>query len=38
LSWYFISFFRCAWDGAHLTKKWGTVNTLTPGQSKEGKA
>jgi len=24
--------------GAHLTKKWGTLNTLSPGQSKQGKA
>jgi len=24
--------------GAHLTKKWGTLNTLPLGQSKQGKA
>jgi len=24
--------------GAHLTKKWGTLNTLPQGQSKQGKA
>jgi len=24
-------------DGAHLTKKWGTLNTLSLGQSKQGK-
>jgi len=24
--------------GAHLTKKWGTLNTLPPGQSKQGEA
>jgi len=24
--------------GAHLTKKWGTLNTLPRGQSKQGKA
>jgi len=24
--------------GAHLTKKWGTLNTLPVGQSKQGKA
>jgi len=23
--------------GAHLTKKWGTLNTLPLGQSKQGK-
>jgi len=24
--------------GAHLTKKWGTLNTLPLGESKQGKA
>jgi len=24
--------------GAHLTKKWGTLNTLPLGKSKQGKA
>jgi len=24
--------------GAHLAKKWGTLNTLPLGQSKQGKA
>jgi len=24
--------------GSHLTKKWGTLNTLPLGQSKQGKA
>jgi len=24
--------------GAHLTKKWGILNTLSLGQSKQGKA
>jgi len=24
--------------GAHLTNKWGTLNTLPLGQSKQGKA
>jgi len=24
--------------GAHLTKKWGTLNALLPGQSKQDKA
>jgi len=23
-------------DGAYLTKKWGTLKTLPPGQSKQG--
>jgi len=24
--------------GAHLTKKWGTINSIPLGQSKQGKA
>jgi len=38
LSWYFfILFFRYAW-GLSDIKKWGTLNTLPLGQSKQGKA
>jgi len=33
LSWYFVLFFRYAW--AHLTNKWGTLDTLPLGQSKQ---
>jgi len=36
LSWYFILFLDV--HGAHLTKQWGTINTLPLGQSKQRKA
>jgi len=32
------SFYFLGMHEAHLTKKWGTLNTLPPGQSKQGKA
>jgi len=38
LSWnFFILFFRNAW-GTSDRKKWGTLDTLPLGQSKQGKA
>jgi len=37
LGWYFfILFFSYPWGTSD--KKWGTLNTLSPGQSKQGKA
>jgi len=37
LNWYFfILYFRYAWGTSD--KKWGTLNTLPLGQSKQGKA
>jgi len=32
------SFYFLDMHGAHLTKKWGTLNTLPLGESKQGKA
>jgi len=32
------SFYFLDMHGAHLTKKWGTLNTLPLGKSKQGKA
>jgi len=32
------SFYFVDMHGVHLTKKWGTVDTLLPSQSKQGKS